>query len=446
MAVGFLGCEEEKKAEPPPVTALVAEVGVQDVPVHRTWLGSITGAQNAQIEARVSGYLMTQEYDEGSLVKGGQVLFRIDPRPYQAALAQAEAQLAEAVAKAELAKITLERQTELFKTQVISAQEFDVATQTAQADIAAVAAAEAGVEAAQLNLEFCTIIAPFDGIAGKAQAQLGDLVGPGMGTYLTTVSQIQPIKVNFYISEQDYLSAQKTLETAERKPIEERGRIMKLFLSTGEAYPYQGVFDFLNREVDPRTGTIEVVSLFPNPEFVLRPGQFARVQVLVDTLQNAIVVPQRAVTELQGTYFQVALVQADNTVEIRNVTPGIRMGSDWVISEGLQAGDKIVVEGGQKLRAGQKITPQPFVPTPTPTPSPTPTPPPIPTPAPRVAPPTLPGTEAAQQQAMESVPTPTPATTPAEPATPGAEPTPATEAATEGTTPDAVTTTPTPAN
>jgi membrane fusion protein (multidrug efflux system) len=197
---------------------------------------------------------------------------------------------------------------------------------------------------------------------------------------------------------------------------------MELFLANGEAYPYRGVFDFLNREIDPRTGTIEVVALFPNPNYFLRPGQFARVQVLVNTLPDAIVIPQRAVNELQGTVYQVAVLQADNTVEIRSVTPGLRTGSDWVISEGLQAGDKIVVEGGQKLRSGQKVNPQPFVPAPTPTPSPTPTPPPLPTPAPTVAPPPLPGTDAAREQALQAVvsPSPEPVSSPA--ASPTAEP------------------------
>lgn len=407
-AMLFAACEDHKTKTPPPPTVLVAEPSVEDVPVLRSWVGGLSGAQNTTVEARVSGYLLSQEYEEGSLVSAGQVLFRIDPRPYQAALAQEEAQLAQATAKAELAKITLERQTELFKTQVISAQEFDVATQTAQADIAAVKAAEANVETAQLNLEFCTIIAPFDGIAGKAEAQVGDLVGSAAGTVLTTVSQIQPIKVNFFLSEQDYLFAKAQVEKVMETPIEKRPRNLQIFLANGELYPQRGVIDFLNRQVDPRTGTIEVVSLFPNPGNLLRPGQFARVQVEVKVLHDALVLPQRAVNELQGTYYQIAVVKSDDTVEIRTVQVGERYGSDWVITEGLQKGESVVIEGGQKLQSGIKVNPKPFVPAPTPTPSPTPTPAPIPAIETTESSPPIPGTPEAEKQALDTVASPTP--------------------------------------
>jgi membrane fusion protein (multidrug efflux system) len=379
LVFGLLtGCREEEMKPAVLPRVAVAEVGVRDVPVQREWVGSINGAQNSQIKARVSGYLMAQEYLEGDLVTAGAPLFRIDPRPYQAALAQAQANLAQAQAKAELAKVTLERQTELFKTKVISAQEFDVATQTAQADIAMAESAMAALEAAQLNLEFCTIIAPFTGIVGKAEAQLGDLVGPGASSVLTTISQIQPVKVNFFLTEQDYLKAAKELVKMMQVPLEERPRIIEIFLANGDLYPQKGILDFLNRQVDPQTGTIELVSLFPNPDYILRPGQYAKVRVHVRTLKDAIVIPQRAVTELQGTYYQVMVVNADNTVEPRTVIPDEKTGSDWVIASGLQKGDRIVVEGAQKLQSGQKIDPIPFVPTPTPTPVPTPSPEPIP--------------------------------------------------------------------
>jgi len=416
----LIGCDKPEKKAPLPPKVAVAEVSVEDVPVYREWIGSIEGAQNSQIEARVSGYLMSQEYEEGTQVTGGTVLFRIDPRPYQAALAQAKAQLAEAEAKAELAKITLERQTELFKTEVISAQEFDVATQTAQADIAGVQAAAAAMEAAKLNLEFCTIIAPFDGVVGKAQAQLGDLVGPGAGSILTTISQIQPIKVVFFISEQEYLQAKSVLEKAVTTPIEDRKRSLQIFLANGDLYPSKGVFDFLNREVDPRTGTIEVVSLFSNPDGLLRPGQYAKVKVHASTLENAIVIPQRAVTELQGTYYQVAVLDEKNQVTIKTVEPGIRTGSNWVITSGLEPGDRIVVEGAQKLRSGITVDPQPFVPSPTPTPSPTSTPEPIPTPGPTVEPAAV-KTLMQESAISEASPTPTPTPTPSPEPSPKAE-------------------------
>lgn len=412
------GCEEKNEAHGPLPRVAVAEVRVEDVPIKREWVGSITGAQNSQIEARVSGYLMSQEYSEGDLVQAGTPLFRIDPRPYQAALAQAEANLAEAQAKAELAKVTLERQTELFKTKVISAQEFDVATQTAQADIALAESAMAALEAAQLNLEFCTIIAPFTGIVGKAEAQLGDLVGPGAGSVLTTISQIQPIKVNFFITEQDYLKGFDKLGSMLQVPLQNRARVLEIFLANGDLYPQRGILDFLNRQVDPRTGTIEVVSLFPNPDYILRPGQFAKVRVHVTTLKDAILIPQRAVTELQGTYYQVAVLNPDNTVEIRTVIPGEKVGSDWVITSGLSKGDRIVVEGAQKLQSGQKVDPVPFVPSPTPTPSPTATPAAIPA----INPPS-----AAPTPGSQKTPTPTPAKSPDIPPSP----TPAAPAATQ---------------
>jgi len=425
--VGFLffaACEDHKNQAPLPPTVLVAEPTVQDVPVLRSWVGGLSGAQNTTVEARVSGYLLSQEYAEGSLVKSGEVLFRIDPRPYQAALAQAEAQLAQSIAKAELAKITLDRQTELFKTQVISAQEFDVATQTAQADIAAVKAAEANVETAQLNLEFCTIIAPFDGIAGKAETQVGDLVGSATGTVLTTVSQIQPMKVNFFLSEQDYIAAKTEIQDFMDKPIENRPRNLQIFLANGELYPQRGVIDFLNRQVDPRTGTIEVVSLFPNPENLLRPGQFARVQVEVRVIKDALVLPQRAVSELQGTYYQIAVIKPDDTVEIRTVQVGERYGSNWVISEGLEKGERVVVEGGQKLQSGIKVTPKPFIPAPTPTPSPTPTPAPIPPVEKIEGSPPIPGSVEAEKQALDAVPSASPAAETSPSPSPAAETTP----------------------
>lgn len=379
LAFGVGGCtEESKKVAPPPPKVAVAEVSVEDVPIYREWVGSISGAQNAQIEARVSGYLLAQEYTEGALVEAGAPLFRIDPRPYQAALAQAEANLAQAQAKAELAKITLARQTELFQTKVISAQEFDVSTQTAQADVAEAEAAMAALEAAQLNLEFCSIIAPFTGIAGKAQAQVGDLVGTGTTSVLTTISQIQPIKVNFFLSEQEYLQAAGQLVKMIETPLEDRPRALQIYLANGDLYPQSGILDFLNREVDPRTGTIEVISLFPNADYILRPGQYAKVRVHVKTLTDAIVIPQRAVAELQGTYYQVMVVNSDNTVSARSVVPGEKYGSDWVIASGLEKGDRIVVEGAQKLVTGAKVDPVPFVPATTPTPTPTPSPEPIP--------------------------------------------------------------------
>ncbi len=375
LLAGWVGCDTKKPPAAPVPSVPVAEVTIADVPIHRDWVGSLEGAQNSQIEAKVSGYLLSQEYAEGSFVKAGTVLFRIDPRPYQAAVAQAQATLAQAQAKAELAKVTFARQEELFKTTVISAQQYDSSRLDRDAAVAAAQAAEASLEDAQLNLSYCTIIAPFDGIAGKAQAQVGDLVGQGSATVLTTVSQVQPIKVNFFLSEQEYLRAGETLAREISTPIEQRKRILEIFLANGVLYPEKGIFDFLNRQVDPRTGTIQVVALFSNPEMVLRPGQFAKVRVHVATFKDAVVIPQRAVNELQGTYYQVMVVGPDGTVATRSVTPSERTGSDWVIKEGLSKGDRIVVEGWQKLRNGMKINPKPYqASAPKSSPSPTPSP------------------------------------------------------------------------
>jgi membrane fusion protein (multidrug efflux system) len=281
---------------------------------------------------------------------------------------------------------------------VISQEEFEVSTQNAAADVASVQAAAAAVEQAKLNLEFCTVIAPFDGIAGKATAQLVDLVGPAAPRSL-------PRFRRSIRSRSFFAPMIRKMESI--TDLNDRPRIFQIKLANGQIYPQNGVFEFVNRQVDLRTGTIEVVSLFPNPTNLLRPGQFANVEVLVETLKDAVVVPQRAVAELQGTYYQVAVVGKDNTVEIRTVKPGIRTGSDWVITEGLKAGETVVIEGGQKVQNGSRVTPKPFVPPSAPAATPTPMPEPIP---PVSSPPPNP--------LLEEMPTPVPAASPSAAAAP----------------------------
>ncbi len=360
-SVGFVACEKKAKPEPPPISVSVTPVTVQDVSEMQTWVGLLDGFQNADIQAQVTGYLMTQDYKEGSFVKKGTVLFTIDKRPFEAALAQAQADYAKVVANAQLSQITLDRQTQLYKTQVISQQEYDVAYQTAQADIAQAAAGQASMQTAQINLEYCTITAPFDGVTGVAQAQIGDLVGPGgTATVLTQMSQIDPIKVNFSITEQEYLGAAQTIKEHQESKVESKS-VIELELADGTKYPEKGRYDFVNRQINVATGSIQVTALFPNSESLLRPGLFARVTAPVKQIPNAILVPQIAVVELQGKHLVTVLGQGDK-VEPRMVELGPTQGQMRVITEGLAPGEKVVVEGVEKVRPGMKVVVKPYTP------------------------------------------------------------------------------------
>ena len=328
----------------------------------RNWVGLLNGYQNADIKAQVTGYLMTQDYKEGSLVKKGEVLFTIDKRPFQAALAQAQADYAKAVANAQLAEITLDRQTQLYRTKVISQQEYDTSYQNTQASIASVAAQQANVQTAQINLNYCTITAPFDGIAGVAQAQIGDLVGPGgTASVLTQMSQVNPIKVNFSITEEEYLGAAALLKRLQQATQQDLHDVLQLTLADGTVYPKKGRFDFVNRQVNVATGTIQITALFPNDEDVLRPGLFARVTAPVEELKGALVVPQAATVELQGNYL-VILLGPDNVVQPTPIKLGPTKGEMQVIMGPVKAGDKVVVGGVEKMRPGMKVDPQPFQP------------------------------------------------------------------------------------
>ena len=328
----------------------------------RNWVGLLNGYQNADIKAQVTGYLMTQDYKEGSLVKKGEVLFTIDKRPFQAALAQAQADYAKAVANAQLAEITLDRQTQLYRTKVISQQEYDTSYQNTQASIASVAAQQANVQTAQINLNYCTITAPFDGIAGVAQAQIGDLVGPGgTASVLTQMSQVNPIKVNFSITEEEYLGAAALLKRLQQTTQQDLPERLELTLADGTVYSKKGRFDFVNRQVNVATGTIQITALFPNDEDVLRPGLFARVTAPVEELKGALVVPQAATVELQGNYL-VILLGPDNVVQPTPIKLGPTKGEMQVIMGPVKAGDKVVVGGVEKMRPGMKVDPQPFQP------------------------------------------------------------------------------------
>jgi membrane fusion protein (multidrug efflux system) len=337
---------------------IVAPVAQRDVPLMGEWLGTTEGVVDAEIRAQVEGYLVSRDYREGTFVKQGDLLFRIDPRTLRAALDQARGDLGRAGAKQEQARLDVERYAPLVEQGAVSRQEYDNAVQRLFAAKAEVQSARAAVEKAEVDLSFTEIRSPIEGVAGIARGQLGNLVGPSDPEPLTAVSQIDPIVVAFPISEAEYLRYAARFRTAAQGDAAPREANLDLLLTDGSLYAHKGIAFASGREIDPRTGTIVVKASFPNPDFLLRPGQYARVRVAIDVIQGALLVPQRAVLELQGTH-QVAVVKQDDTVEIRVVQPGPRDGSDWVIEKGLQPGERIVVEGVQKVRNGMAVKPTP---------------------------------------------------------------------------------------
>jgi len=360
----LVSCEKKAAPPAPPVEVTVAPVVQKDVEATSTWVGLLDGYQNASIRAQVTGYLLTQNYKEGSFVKKGTVLFTIDQRPFQAALAQAQADYAKAVAQAQLTQVTLQRQTELYKTKVISQQQYDTFYQDNQSALATAAAQQAAVQTAQINLDYCTVTAPFDGIVGVAQAQIGDLVGPSSPeAVLTQMSQVNPIKVNFSITEQQYLQAAPLIDKLQNATSEELKSRISLRLADGTEYPHKGKFDFVNRQVNVGTGSIQITALFPNDENLLRPGLFARVTAPTEAMPNALLVPQAAVVELQGNHL-ISTVNADNVVSTGPVELGPTQGQMQVITKGLQPGDRVVVGGVEKVKPGMKVNVQPAQPPP----------------------------------------------------------------------------------
>jgi membrane fusion protein (multidrug efflux system) len=370
----------------------------KDVPIYREWIGTLDGLVNADIKAEVSGYLIQQDYTEGTFVRKGQLLFQIDPRPFQATLDQAQGRLAQAQGQLEQARAQLtvaeaqvsvaeanqrriqldvDRYTPLAQQQAITQQDLDNATQnnmaakaqlqaskaqveTAQAQIAAATAgvksAQADVETARINLGFTRLTSPIDGLPGIAQQQVGALVSPASGP-ITTVSTVNPIKVYFTASEQEYLEYTRRFPTAEKRQANNRLLELELILADGTTYPQKGRFYFADRQVDVRTGAIRLAGLFPNPNNTLRPGQYGRVRTVIDTRQRALLVPQKAVIDLQGTH-QLAVVDAGNKVSIRMVTVGDTFGTQWIVSGGVKPGDRVIVEGLQKVRQGMVVDPK----------------------------------------------------------------------------------------
>jgi RND family efflux transporter MFP subunit len=379
----------------PSPEARVATVEQRDVPIYHEWIGTLDGMVNAAIRAEVTGYLLSQTYTEGSFVRKGQSLFEIDARPFQAALdqaqgqlsqargqvaqaraqlAQAEAQLAQSVASQKRTQLDVDKYTPLVAMQAVTQQDFDNAVQnnvaakaqieaskaaveTARAQIeasnAAVESAQAAVEAAKVNTGFTHLASPIDGIAGRAQVQVGNLVSTSSGV-ITTVSTLDPIKANFTVGEQEYL----TLTRAGGNDLVKLQ--LELILADGSTYPNKGKFSFADRQVDPSTGSIQLTGLFPNPGNRLRPGQYGKVSASVGTSMGALLIPQRAVTELQGAY-QVAVLDDKNAVSIRQVKVGEQIGTMWVIADGLKPGERVIAEGAQNARPGMHVNPKAFV-------------------------------------------------------------------------------------
>lgn len=363
------GCQQKEQAGPPPVPVVeVVKVVQQDVPVYSEWIGVLDGSVNAVIRPQVTGYLIRQNYVEGDIVKKGQVLFEIDPRTFQAEVKQAQAALEQArgdlaaqEASAATARADLARIRPLAAKNAVSKKDLDdaigrdlvtkAAVMTAKAGIAV---AQANLEKAQLELGFTKITSPVDGVAGIAKAQLGNLVSPNMQEELTSVSTLDPIKAYINVSEQEYLNAKGSESRAADAPLQ-------LVLADGSVYPHQGKMALADRQVDPATGTLKVGTLFANPDNLLRPGMYGKVRAVLQIKTGARLVPQRAVTEMQGKYL-VAVVNADNTIDIRPVTVAERVDAGWVIEKGLEPGESVVAEGTQKVRPGMSVTPKPFEP------------------------------------------------------------------------------------
>jgi RND family efflux transporter MFP subunit len=396
VALVLVTISREKSAAadtpPPPPEVQVAGVEQRDLPINHQWIGTLNGLVNAAINAQVTGYLLRQEYAEGSFVHQGQLLFEIDPRPFQAAVDQAAGQLAQAKAQVTQAQAVLaqsqaqlvgaeanqrksqldqEKYTPLFEDKAVTRQDLDNAVQTNQSNVAqvtaakaqvetskaqieaaaaAVKAAEANLETVKVNLGFTRLTSLIDGIAGAATVQVGNLVSPSSPA-VTTVSTLDPVKAVFTVSEQEYLSLARADALHHLQ--------LKLILADGTTHPKDGRFSFADRQVDPSTGAIQMTALFANPGNILRPGQYAMVRAVTGEDKGALLVPQPAVSELQGGY-EVVVVGDDNKVATRQVQVGDRVGTMWVIASGLKPGDRVVVEGQQKLRSGMRVQPKPY--------------------------------------------------------------------------------------
>jgi len=354
LALAAFGCQAKSSAPPPPPpppAVIVTPVVQRDVPVYKEWIGTTEGNVNAEIRPKVDGYLLRRVYNEGSLVRQGDLLFEIDPRQLQAQLEQAQADLGQFQAQLAKAQQDVARFRPLVSDKAISQQELDNALSSERAAKAAADSRAAAVHQARLNLSWTRVVSPISGIAGAAQQQVGNLVSPT--TVLTTVSQCDPIRVQYPLSEQEYLKLQ---EETQKSPGAAHANNLELVLTDGTTFPQKGRILFEGRQVDVKTGTITSVAAFPNPGNLLRPGQYAKIRAVTELKKGALLVPQRAVNELQGA-FQVAVVGSDDKAEIRTVKPSDRVGKLWVIDSGLSPGDRVVVEGFSKVKSGGTVKP-----------------------------------------------------------------------------------------
>ncbi len=361
LAAAVVGChgKDAPAPPPPPPVVVVTPVLQQDVPIYGEWIGTTAGNDNAEIRPKVDGYLLRRDYQEGAVVSQGQLLFEIDPRQVQAQLAQAQANLAEGQAALAKAERDVARFEPLAAQKAVSQQELDNARSAQQSAKAGVAALAAAVSQARLNLSWTRVTSPIAGVAGTATQQVGNLVSPT--TVLTTVSQCDPIRVVYQLGEQEYLHLQQKLAQSPAGSTPAAG--LELVLADGTVFPQKGRLLFADRQVDPRTGTIATVGVFPNPGNLLRPGQYAKIRAVTELRQGALLVPQRAVNELQGGY-QVAVVDSDDKARVLTVVPAEKVGSQWIVAnppgaeQGLKAGDRVVVEGFSRVKPGAQVKPQ----------------------------------------------------------------------------------------
>ena len=353
-----LGCARTTPAPAPETEVLVTPVIQRDVPIISEWIGTLDGSVNAAIRPKVEGYLRRQVYKEGQYVNAGDLLFEVDTRQFRAALEQANGALGQAEAQHEKSARDVERFTPLAAERAISQQELDDALAAQRNAKAAVASARAVVDQASLNLGWTKVTSPIGGIVGIAKAQVGDLVNTQ--TLMTTVSTVDPIRVNYGISEREYMRFAESINRPNYATTR-RGPFLELVLDDGSVFPHQGQAVLVDREVDARTGTMTIKGIFPNPHHILRPGQYAKVRAALDTKTGALLVPQKAVTELQGG-FRVVVVGADGKADMRAVEPGERVGSLWVIDKGLKAGENVIVAGLQFVRPGMTVKARPAPP------------------------------------------------------------------------------------
>lgn len=345
-------CSKKEPPPPPPPEVQVAEVTQKDVPIYIELVGATLGSEDVEIRARVEGYLSSVNFTEGSFVKKGQLLYKIDPQPFQAALSQAQANLQTAKARLEKTNNDVTRYKPLVEQKAVSQQELDNALSAQEAARSQVTAYDAVVAKAKLDLAYTTISSPIDGLIGTTQKKVGSLVGRGENTLLNTISQTNPILFRCAIAEAEYLRLARARADRDRSLEKKFG--VELILADGTVHPHKGRLDAIERAVDPTTGTLTGQFSFPNPERILRPSQYGRARFVTDLKQDAVLVPQRAVQEIQGLY-SVMVVKPDTTVEQRMVKAGERVGNLWLVDSGVKPGEKVIVEGIQRVRPGVKV-------------------------------------------------------------------------------------------